>query len=83
MKQLTAALALAFLRRSALTSNPLLRRHRPQTELVHFPDLKTAIAVQVNLSVPRSTGRSLRAFVLEFATLVQASQAQRLGAPRR
>jgi D-alanyl-D-alanine carboxypeptidase len=38
-----------------------------QTELVYFPDLKTSIAVQVNSSAPRSTGKSLRAFVLDFA----------------
>ena len=32
-----------------------------QTELVYFPELKTSIAVQVNSSAPRSTGKSLRA----------------------
>ena len=42
-----------------------------QTELVYFPDLKASIAVQVNSSAPRSTGRSLRAFVLEFANLIK------------
>ena len=42
-----------------------------QTELVYFPDLKTSIAVQVNSSAPRSTGRSLRAFVMEFASLIK------------
>jgi len=41
-----------------------------QTELAYFPDLKASIAVQVNSSAPRSTGRSLRAFVLEFAQLI-------------
>jgi D-alanyl-D-alanine carboxypeptidase len=41
-----------------------------QTELVYFPELKTSIAVQVNSSAPRSTGKSLRAFVLDFATIV-------------
>jgi D-alanyl-D-alanine carboxypeptidase len=43
-----------------------------QTELMYFPELKTSIAVQVNSSVPRSTGKSLRAFVTDFATLIQA-----------
>jgi D-alanyl-D-alanine carboxypeptidase len=41
-----------------------------QTELTYFPDSKISIAVQVNSSAPRSTGRSLRAFVLEFAQLI-------------
>ena len=41
-----------------------------QTELVYFPDRKLSIAVQVNSSAPRSTGRSLRAFALDFAQLV-------------
>jgi D-alanyl-D-alanine carboxypeptidase len=41
-----------------------------QTELMYFPDLKASIAVQVNSSAPRSTGRPLRTFVLEFAKIV-------------
>ena len=41
-----------------------------QTELVYFPDRKLSIAVQVNSSAPRSTGRSLRAFALDFAQLI-------------
>ena len=41
-----------------------------QTELVYFPELKTSIAVQVNSSAPRSTGKSLRAFVMDFATIL-------------
>ena len=41
-----------------------------QTELVYFPELRTSIAVQVNSSAPRSTGKSLRAFVVDFATIV-------------
>ncbi len=44
-----------------------------QTELVYFPDLKSSIAVQVNSSAPRSTGRPLRAFVMEFAAILQAA----------
>jgi D-alanyl-D-alanine carboxypeptidase len=38
-----------------------------QTDVMYFPELKTAIAVQVNSSAPRSTGRPLRAFVTELA----------------
>jgi D-alanyl-D-alanine carboxypeptidase len=45
-----------------------------QTEVMYFPELKTAIAVQVNSSAPRSTGRSLRTFVTEFASIVAASR---------
>ena len=41
-----------------------------QTELVYFPESKVSIAVQVNSSAPRSTGRPLRAFVMEFAQLI-------------
>ena len=45
-----------------------------QTELVYFPDLKVSIAVQVNSSALRSTGKSLRAFVLDFAEILSASR---------
>jgi D-alanyl-D-alanine carboxypeptidase len=45
-----------------------------QTELVYFPELKTSIAVQVNSSAPRSTGKSLRAFALDFAAIVKSHQ---------
>jgi D-alanyl-D-alanine carboxypeptidase len=41
-----------------------------QTELVYFPDHRLSIAVQVNSSAPRSTGKSLRAFVIDFAQIV-------------
>jgi D-alanyl-D-alanine carboxypeptidase len=41
-----------------------------QTDVMYFPGLKAAIAVQVNSSAPKSTGRALRAFLTEFATLV-------------
>jgi D-alanyl-D-alanine carboxypeptidase len=44
-----------------------------QTELMYFPDLKASIAVQVNSSAPRSTGKSLRAFVTDFAEIVKAA----------
>jgi len=45
-----------------------------QTELFYFPVMKTAIAVQVNSSVPRSTGKALRAFVIDFATIIREAQ---------
>jgi D-alanyl-D-alanine carboxypeptidase len=41
-----------------------------QTDVMYFPELKTAIAVQVNSSAPRSTGRSLRAFITDFAQII-------------
>ena len=41
-----------------------------QTDLMYFPELKAAIAVQVNSSAARSTGRPLRGFVIEFARIV-------------
>jgi D-alanyl-D-alanine carboxypeptidase len=41
-----------------------------QTDLMYFPELKAAIAVQVNSSAPRSTGRPLSRFLIEFAQLV-------------
>ena len=44
-----------------------------QTEVMYFPSLKTAIAVQVNSSAPRSTGRPLRGFVTDFADIVKAA----------
>ena len=46
-----------------------------QTELLYFPQMKTSIAVQVNSSVPRSTGKPLRAFVMDFAGIVAAARA--------
>jgi D-alanyl-D-alanine carboxypeptidase len=45
-----------------------------QTDVMYFPELKTAIAVQVNSSAPKSTGRALRAFVTEFAAIVAAAR---------
>ena len=42
-----------------------------QTELVYFPELKASVAVQVNSSAPRSTGRPLRAFAIEFAQILR------------
>ncbi len=43
-----------------------------QADMMYFPELKTAIAVQVNSSAPKSTGRPLRAFLTEFAAIVAA-----------
>jgi D-alanyl-D-alanine carboxypeptidase len=44
------------------------------TEMTYFPDMKTAIAVQVNTSVPRNLGRPLGRFVLEFAEIIAQEQ---------
>jgi D-alanyl-D-alanine carboxypeptidase len=44
-----------------------------QTELMYFPDLKASIAVQVNSSAPRSTGRPLRTYVNEFAAVINSA----------
>jgi D-alanyl-D-alanine carboxypeptidase len=44
-----------------------------QTDMMYFPELKTSIAVQVNSSAPRSTGRPLSRFLIEFAAIVAAS----------
>lgn len=41
-----------------------------QTDMMYFPQLKAAIAVQVNTSAPRSTGRPLSRFLTEFAGIV-------------
>ena len=45
-----------------------------QTDVMYFPELKAAIAVQVNSSAPRSTGRPLRAFVTELAQVVSEAK---------
>ena len=45
-----------------------------QTDMMYFPQLKSAIAVQVNSSAPRSTGRPLSRFVTEFAGIVAGTQ---------
>jgi D-alanyl-D-alanine carboxypeptidase len=45
-----------------------------QTDVMYFPKLKTAIAVQVNSSAPRATGRALRSFVTELAQVLAASR---------
>ena len=45
-----------------------------QADMMYFPELKIAIAVQVNSSVPKSTGRALRAFLTEFASVIVGSR---------
>jgi D-alanyl-D-alanine carboxypeptidase len=40
------------------------------TEMMYFPKHKIALAVQVNTSVPRSTGKPLRDFILNFARAI-------------
>lgn len=47
-----------------------------QTELVYFPEMKVSMAVQVNSSAPRSTGKSLRAFAIDFANIIKSSGAR-------
>ena len=42
------------------------------TDVMYFPQLKTAIAVQVNSSAPRSTGRPLSRFLTEFAGIISS-----------
>ena len=41
-----------------------------QTDVMYFPALRTAIAVQVNTSAPRTTGRPLSGFLTELAGVV-------------
>jgi D-alanyl-D-alanine carboxypeptidase len=41
-----------------------------QTDVMYFPQLKSSIAVQVNSSAARSTGRPLRGFLTDFAQIV-------------
>jgi D-alanyl-D-alanine carboxypeptidase len=44
------------------------------TEMMYFPDSKTAIAVQVNTSVPRATGKPLTRFIYDFVRIILAEQ---------
>jgi D-alanyl-D-alanine carboxypeptidase len=53
-----------------------------QTEMMYFPLLRTAIAVQVNTSAPRSTGRPLAAFITEFAEILFAASRHSTAAGR-
>jgi D-alanyl-D-alanine carboxypeptidase len=43
-----------------------------QTDVMYFPDMKLAIAVQVNSTAPRSIDRPLRSFITAFAQIVAA-----------
>src|SRR5690606_26360397 len=45
------------------------------TDMMYFPELKTAIAVQVNTSVPRALGRPLGGVLAELAAAVKAARA--------
>jgi D-alanyl-D-alanine carboxypeptidase len=40
------------------------------TEMMYFPDHKVAIAVQVNTSVPRATGKALTRFISDFMEII-------------
>jgi D-alanyl-D-alanine carboxypeptidase len=40
------------------------------TEMMYFPDMKVAIAVQVNSSAPRVTGKPLVRFLTDFAGII-------------
>lgn len=44
------------------------------TEMMYFPDAKIAIAVQVNTSVPRATGKPLTRFIYDFVKIVWDEQ---------
>lgn len=43
-------------------------------EVMYFPELKTAVAVQVNTSVPRATPKPLRVFITELAQVIAEQQ---------
>ena len=52
------------------------------TEMMYFPDLKIAVAVQVNTSAARATGRPLARVVVELAeTVANETRAGRAAAP--
>lgn len=40
------------------------------TEMMYFPDHQLAVAVQVNTSAPRATGKPLRGFIIDFAEII-------------
>lgn len=40
------------------------------TEMMYFPDHQFAVAVQVNTSAPRATGKPLRGFITDFAEII-------------
>jgi D-alanyl-D-alanine carboxypeptidase len=41
-----------------------------QTDVMYFPEMKLAIAVQINSSAPRSTARPLRSLITDFAQIL-------------
>jgi len=46
------------------------------TEMAYFPDLRAAVAVQVNTSAPRSTGKPLSRFLTDFAAIIREESRQ-------
>jgi D-alanyl-D-alanine carboxypeptidase len=46
------------------------------TEMMYFPEQKTALAVQFNTSAPRSTGKPPSRFLVELAETIKAENAQ-------
>jgi D-alanyl-D-alanine carboxypeptidase len=44
------------------------------TEMMYFPESKIAIAVQVNTSAPRVTGKPLTGFIVDLAELVEGTR---------
>lgn len=44
------------------------------TDMMYFPNMKTAVAVQVNTSVPRNLGKPLSRFVIELAEIIAQEQ---------
>jgi hypothetical protein len=44
--------------------------------MMYFPQYKFAVAVQVNTSVSRATGKSLVAFITDFADIIVKSGAK-------
>ncbi|HEU4598076.1 MAG TPA: serine hydrolase domain-containing protein [Pyrinomonadaceae bacterium] len=50
------------------------------TEMAYFPELKTAIAVQVNTSVPRAVGKPLFRFLLDLAGVLAEDARKDAGA---
>jgi D-alanyl-D-alanine carboxypeptidase len=45
-----------------------------QSDVMYFPTLDAAIAVQINSSAPKSAGRALRSFLTDFADIVAAQR---------
>jgi len=47
------------------------------TEMLYFPTRQFAVALQVNTSAPRATGRPLLQIINELATIIAAAQPER------